>query len=90
MIMGLAQQIQMTRIYRELARRACLQNRTHYAIQYRAALEVAWALLDIEYPTPVDVQTDSQGLVIDPRVFARRQRAAELREIERAPAASSW
>jgi hypothetical protein len=83
-------QIRIARAYRELARRGCLQNRTQYAIHYRAAVEVAWALLDIQYPMPDTIETDANGVVTDGRVLERRRLAAELREIERAPASQGW
>jgi len=86
----LAQQAGQARTFRELARRGCLPNRPAFAIQYRAALEVAWALLDIEYPAPTVVETNAQGTAIDPRVAERRRWTAELREIERAPISQGW
>jgi len=88
--MGMEMQVRMTRVYRELARRACIQNRTYYAIQYRAALETAWAILDIQFPMPYTIETDEHGRVTDPVVLERRRLAAELREIERAPVSQGW
>jgi len=86
---GMDMQLRIARAYRELARRACLQNRTFYAIQFRAAIEVAWALLDIEHPLPAEPASGSNGEV-DQRIIARQQKSNELREIERAPASHGW
>jgi hypothetical protein len=89
--MNLEMQIKIARAYRELARRGCLQNRAQFAIQYRAAIEVAWALLDIQHPMPVDeIQTDDNDVITDTRVLDRQRLAAQIREVERAPIGQSW
>ena len=102
MIMNVDMALQLARAYRELSRRGCPENRPAFAIGFAAAIDTAYALVDIEAPvhhyatmpggppggTLAEVQAHNDAIA--ERARERQILVNQIREVERQAPIHGW